>query len=43
MTNFDVKKYKAKYKDLQKAYGNDWPKYYEHYCAYGKSENRKAK
>ena len=29
--------------DLQKAFGNNWPKYYEHYCVHGKNEKRNTK
>ena len=40
--NFNVLKYKQRYSDLQKAFGENLPLYYKHYCQYGKKENRKA-
>lgn len=39
---FDVKVYRASNPDLERAFGNKLAKYYEHYCTYGKKENRKA-
>ena len=37
---FNVKIYRDNYEDLQKAFGNDLVKYYQHYIKYGKKENR---
>lgn len=39
---FNVKVYKANYKDLQNKYGNDLKSYYIHYIKYGYKEGRKA-
>lgn len=39
---FDVKTYKSRYGDLQKAFGNDLPRYYAHYLEFGKNEGRFA-
>jgi len=38
--SFNVNKYKNKYKDLQKVFGDNLPEYYKHYCLYGKKEGR---
>ena len=35
---FDVKKYRAAYKDLDASYGDNWPMYYWHYELAGKAE-----
>ena len=40
--NFDIHVY-MKYTDLQTAFGNSYPLYYQHYAQYGKNENRVAK
>ena len=40
---FNVKKYKAKYPDLQKQFGNDYVQYFVHYCKVGKAEGRTGK
>jgi hypothetical protein len=41
--DFNVKIYKDNYEDLRKAYGNDLPKYYQHYIKWGKNlEKRNA-
>lgn len=37
---FEVNAYKAKYKDLKDAFGDNLPKYYIHYILAGKSEGR---
>lgn len=37
---FDVKVYMQKYPDLVAVYGNDLPKYYQHYALVGKAEGR---
>mgnify|MGYP007122093039 CR=1 FL=1 len=36
------KKLKAysEYRDLQDAFGSNWPEYYKHYCVYGIKEGR---
>ena len=39
-SNFNVHSYKARYEDLQKAFGNDLKKYYQHYINYGQKEGR---
>lgn len=39
---FNVNVYKTIYDDLRKAFGNNLPKYYEHYCKYGYKEGRKT-
>ena len=41
--DFDVKVYKNNNKDLRQAFGNNCRKYYEHFLAFGKKENRKYK
>ena len=41
-TTFVVKKYKARYKDLQQAYGNQQKQYYLHYINWGYAEGRKG-
>ena len=40
IATFNVVKYKAKYPDLEKAFKNDWPAYYKHYCMTGMKEGR---
>lgn len=35
---FDVRKYRAAYKDLEEAYGDYWQMYYYHYQVFGKNE-----
>lgn len=37
---FNVYVYRARYTDLDAAYGDDLEKYYMHYIMYGKSEGR---
>lgn len=39
---FNVLVYKARYADLQKAFGSDLVRYYEHYIQCGHAEGRKA-
>ena len=39
---FNVKAYRQKYNDLQRAFGDELPKYYEHYIRYGKAEKRQG-
>ena len=39
---FNVITYKARYSDLQIAFGNNLPMYYRHYCVNGKNEGRQA-
>ena len=41
-TDFNVRVYKERYLDLQKAFGQDWPAYYKHYCIHGYTEGRKG-
>jgi GH25 family lysozyme M1 (1,4-beta-N-acetylmuramidase) len=41
--DFDPQLYRKKYSDLDRAFGNDWKKYYDHYCLYGKAEGRSCK
>ena len=41
--SFDVNYYRAKYRDLRNAYGNDLQSYYLHYIRYGINEHRKGK
>ena len=41
--SFNVEVYKNNYADLRNAFGNDLPKYYEHWIKYGTKEGRKAK
>ena len=38
--DFDVRFYKDRYGDLQRAYGNNLPRYFRHYITYGVSEGR---
>lgn len=38
--DFNVRNYKARYKDLQKAFGNNCKLYYKHYLIYGQAEGR---
>ena len=38
----DVTYYKASYADLQKAFGDDWTKYYAHFMEYGMKEGRQG-
>ena len=40
--DFNVRIYRDSNKDLQKAFGNNCQKYYEHYILYGQAENRKC-
>jgi hypothetical protein len=40
---FDVTKYRAAYKDLDAAYGDDWTAYYVHYILAGKQEIAEGK
>ena len=35
---FDVRKYRAAYKDLEEAFGDHWQMYYYHYQVFGKKE-----
>ena len=39
---FNVKIYQSNYADLRNAFGNDYVKYYQHYCTNGKGEKRIA-
>ena len=39
---FNVQVYRARYKDLDQAFGNNWTLYYEHYIKHGYSEKRTA-
>ena len=39
---FDPVNYRERYKDLDEAFGDDWPSYYRHYLIYGYAENRIA-
>ena len=41
--NFSMKNYKARYTDLQKAFGSNNAEYYKHYLIYGINENRNGK
>lgn len=38
--SFNVKAYRQKYEDLRKEFGDDLPKYYEHYIRFGIKEKR---
>ena len=40
--SFNPAKYKARYADLQRAFGNNWPAYYNHYMTNGYKEGRIA-
>lgn len=40
--NFNPARYRANYPDLQKEFGNNWPKYYQHYIEEGHKEGRLA-
>jgi hypothetical protein len=40
---FSPQKYKKRYSDLSKAFGNAWYKYYKHYLTYGIKEKRNGK
>ena len=42
-SNFNVQKYKSRYSDLRKAFGNNLPLYFKHYLEFGISEKRNAK
>lgn len=39
---FDPAVYRGNYRDLQRWYGEAWPRYYRHYISYGKTEGRCA-
>ena len=39
---FNVQAYRARYEDLQKAFGGNLPQYYQHYVQYGQDEKRIA-
>ena len=39
---FNVLEYKARYSDLQKAFGENLPLYYQHYIRFGINEGRNA-
>lgn len=39
---FDPQVYRGNYRDLQRWYGEDWPRYYRHYITHGKAEGRCA-
>ena len=41
--NFNPKRYRANYPDLQKKYGYNWKQYYLHYMRTGKAEGRLAR
>ena len=40
--SFDVKIYRQNYSDLRKAFGNNYPLYYEHFLCFGRREGRNA-
>lgn len=42
-SDFDPTAYRMKYSDLERAFGNEWKKYYDHYCLYGKKEIESGK
>lgn len=42
IASFDVMRYRALNPDLDKAFGDNWERYYEHYIVFGHSEKRKC-
>lgn len=42
IASFDEVSYRHQWQDLRRAFGSDYPKYYEHYMKSGKKEGRKA-
>ena len=42
ITSFNPEVYRKNYPNLDKAYGDNWPDYYEHYCRFGYKEGKKG-